>query len=72
MLIWAGEDLLEAHLPAWLRGVLERGILPAGAESLLTNLAQRAEERRSALVRRRLLASEQTLEEALGFSGRGT
>jgi len=72
MLIWAGEDLLEAHLPAWLRGVLERGILPAGVESLLTNLAQRAEERRSALVRRRLLASEQTLEEALGFSGRGT
>nr|MDJ0869315.1 prepilin peptidase [Myxococcota bacterium] len=65
------EDRLPAaHLQGWLRGALAR----AGLWRLrfaLTRAAQRAEERRSALARRRLLETERRLGELLAFSGRG-
>jgi len=66
------DRLLEAHLPAGARRLRASSLLPETLRCRLTQLAQYAEERRGALVRRRLLASEETLEEMLAFSGRGT
>jgi preprotein translocase subunit SecA len=68
------ERLLEVHLPAWMRRALGgvefwRPWKPVGIA--LTRMAQRAEERRSALARLRLLQSERISEEMLAFSGRG-
>jgi preprotein translocase subunit SecA len=65
------DRLLEIHVPGWLRRLLRGGLFPPPAAIPLTQIAQRAEERRGALVRRRLLESERMLEELLAFSGRG-
>jgi preprotein translocase subunit SecA len=64
------DRLLEAHLPAWMRRALRGGALWGPLRILLTQIAQRAEERRSALARLRLLQSERIFEEILAFSGR--
>ena len=62
--------LLEVHLPGWVRRALSGGRLWRPVGILLTQIAQRAEERRSALARLRLLQSERIFEEMLAFSGR--
>ena len=64
------DRLLETHVADWLRSALREGWPSRLAESLLTKMAQRAEERRSALARRRLMASERVLEDLLAFAGR--
>jgi preprotein translocase subunit SecA len=64
------ETLLTAHLPGFLRGALRGCVSPRLLRIPLTRIAQRAEERRSALARLRLLQSEQTFSEMLAFSGR--
>ena len=69
-LISLEDRLLETRLPAWLRSAMARGLLPGALVVRFTRWAQRAEERRNALARRRLLESERTLEELLAFSGR--
>ena len=64
------ERLLESRLPGFLRRALRGGVFSSGSRILLTQIAQRAEERRSALARLRLLQSERIFEEILAFSGR--
>ncbi len=64
------DQLLETHVPDWLRSAVGEGWLSRLAGILLSQIAQRAEERRSALARRRLLESERVLGELLAFSGR--
>ena len=70
-LIALEDRLLDAHLPGWLRRALAGGSSSSLVVRLLTRSAQHAEERRSALARRRLLESERALEKLLAFSGRG-
>jgi preprotein translocase subunit SecA len=65
------DALLETHLPGWLRRAMTRSLFPRRLVVRFTRWAQRAEERRSALARRRLLESERILEQLLAFSGRG-
>jgi preprotein translocase subunit SecA len=69
-LISLEERLLESHLPGWVRRALRGGASSRPLRILLTQIAQRAEERRSALARLRLLQSERIFEEMLAFSGR--
>jgi preprotein translocase subunit SecA len=69
-LISLEERLLESRLPGFLRRALPGGVFSRGSRILLTQIAQRAEERRSALARLRLLQSERIFEEILAFSGR--
>ena len=64
------ERLLETHLPGWVRRALRGGAFSRPLRIPLTQIAQRAEERRSALARLRLLQSERIFEEMLAFSGR--
>jgi preprotein translocase subunit SecA len=70
-LISLEERLLENHLRGWVLGALRGGVFSRPLRILLTQIAQRAEERRSALARLRLLQSERIFEEMLAFSGRG-
>jgi preprotein translocase subunit SecA len=65
------EPALEAHLHGALRRALAGGRLPRRVVMALTRWAQRAEERRGALERLRLLASDRAQEELLAFSGNG-
>lgn len=68
-LVALDEALLEAHLPAWLRRALAGR---AGLSALRVGFSrrgQRAEERRSARLRRRMLEAERALDEMLAFSG---
>lgn len=64
------DRIFRSHLPEWLRQGLSTGAI-AGRVPLLffSRRVQRAEERRSALARRRLMDSERILEELLAFSG---
>jgi preprotein translocase subunit SecA len=55
---------------AWFRSALRALRLGRAASILALRIAQRAEERRAALIRRRLLASERWLGEILAFSQR--
>jgi len=65
------DRLLAGQLPRWIRRMLARSILPRSLVIGLTRWARRAEERRGALARRRLLDSERRLEDLLAFAGRG-
>ena len=65
------ERLLETHLPGWRRRALRERASTRPLRFLLTQIPQRAEERRSALARLRLLQSERIFAEMLAFSGRG-
>jgi len=69
-LISSEDRLLAIHLPGWLRRAPRRALALGPLGILLTKTAQRAEERRSSLARRRLLESERVLEQLLAFSGR--
>jgi preprotein translocase subunit SecA len=69
-LVSSEDRLLAIHLPGWLRRAPRRALALGPLGILLTKTAQRAEERRSALARRRLLESERVLEQLLAFSGR--
>jgi hypothetical protein len=60
-----------AHLPLWIQHILDRGLLPRKAGIWFTKRARRAEERRGARARRRLLDAEGRLGELLAFSGHG-
>ncbi len=64
------DDLLEKHLPGWLRRALPRGKPPSWLRIGFTKLAQLAEERRGALARRRLLRAERAERDLLAFAGR--
>jgi preprotein translocase subunit SecA len=71
-----GDDLVLAHVPPALRAHAARlappgAALPAWAGEALTWLAQRAEEKRRARLRRNLLARDDDLGTVLAFSGRG-
>ena len=65
------DRLLQAHLPWWIRHALGWKFVPERARFWFTKRVRRAEERRGARARRRLLESERKLEELLAFSGRG-
>jgi preprotein translocase subunit SecA len=69
-LISLEERLVETHLPGWVRRALRGRAFSRPLRILLTQIPQRAEERRSALARLRLLQSERIFEEMLAFSGR--
>lgn len=69
-LISLEERLLETHLPGWVRRALRGRAFSRPLRFLLTQIPQRAEERRSALARLRLLQSERIFSEMLAFSGR--
>ena len=66
------DRLLEVHRSGWLGFVARNATLSRLLESYLPLAAQRAEERRAALARRRLLESERALMQLLAFSGRPT
>ncbi|MDJ0848647.1 MAG: prepilin peptidase [Myxococcota bacterium] len=63
------DRVVEIRTPVSVLRAMATGALPAGLVSWLTRRAQRAEESRSALARRRLLESERLQEEMLAFSG---
>ncbi len=65
------DRMLASHLPTWLPRAVQRLCCSTRLGLLLIRTAQRTEERRSALARRRLLASERALQDLLGFAGRG-
>ena len=65
------EDRLLAALPGWITPILSRRLVPRKLRIWFTKRARRAEERRGARARRRLLDSERRMEELLAFSGRG-
>jgi preprotein translocase subunit SecA len=66
------DRLLEVHRNGWRGLVTGNPTLLRLLGSLLPVAAQRAEERRSAMARRRLLESERVLRQLLAFSGAGT
>jgi preprotein translocase subunit SecA len=66
------DRLLEVHRNGWRGLVTGNPTLLRLLGSLLPVAAQRAEERRSAMARRRLLESERVLRQLLAFSGGGT
>jgi len=68
-LVSLDDRLFETHLPSGLLRVAARGLLPDSLLVRLTRIAQKAEERRSALARRRLLESERSIDDLLSFSG---
>ncbi len=64
------DRLFRAHLPEWLRRLLLRNARGGGVPLLFfSRRVQKAEERRGALARRRLMDSERVIEELLAFSG---
>jgi len=64
------DRIFRTHLPEWLRQGLSTGAIGGRVPLLFfSQRVQRAEERRSALARRRLMDSERILEELLAFSG---
>jgi len=67
-LVSLDDRLIEAHLPGWLRAAAGGSGLLGLLARRLPPLAQRAEERRGRLARRRLLESERALGELLSFS----
>ena len=64
------DRLVENHVPRWLGRVLGWPLVSPFVRAAFMKQARKAEERRSALARRRLLESERMLEELLAFSGR--
>jgi preprotein translocase subunit SecA len=64
------DPLIERHLPGWLLRTMCGELLPDLLVTLFTKRAQAAEERSGAMVRRRLMESEQAQEDLLAFSGR--
>ncbi len=67
------DDPMRKFLPRWIRLLLAfavRNRLSSSGKSL-TSLAQRAEEQSDARLRRRLMASEEQLEDLLSFAGTG-
>lgn len=66
------DRIFEPQRSGWLWAVLEALPLRISTSRWLPSLAQRAEERRAALARRRLLASEKVQRELLAFSGNAT
>ena len=63
------DRLFETHLPGGLLRLAATGSLPASLMHRLTRIAQKAEEKRSGLARRRLLESEGSIDDLLAFSG---
>ncbi|MDJ0852788.1 MAG: prepilin peptidase [Myxococcota bacterium] len=63
------DRILKSRTPSCVWLAMRRWALPGRLVRWLTRRAQRAEERRGALARRRLLESERTQEERLAFSG---
>ena len=62
------DAVLRERLPEWLRQAWKTTPLVSGIDRLLTQHAQRAEERRSARARQRLLDYERSLERLLVFT----
>jgi preprotein translocase subunit SecA len=64
------DRLIAAHLPAWMRTRAGNSWPACIVVRKLPGIAQRAEERRGRLARRRMLESERALGDLLVFSGR--
>jgi preprotein translocase subunit SecA len=63
------DRVLRNGVPNWLRHAWTRAPFRAWTGGLLTHRAQRAEQRRGALARQRLLKLERSLEQLLAFTG---
>ena len=68
-LVSLDDRLFETHLSKGLLRLAATGSLPTSLMHRLTRIAQKAEEKRSGLARRRLLESERSIDDLLAFSG---